>query len=169
MAKTEVSFKDTFNKMEEDFKGNIKFVNGLGLITYDNKMWSFSPESFLERLIADWLGESFSPSNVKKYYEAYKIYNTIEVHELNRNKDRIAFTNGTFNIKSFKFEPDVWYKNDFTTTGFKFNYDETAECPTFNKYVDEVMQGDVELKSIIGEILGYCLLDDCRYERAFIL
>ena len=37
MAKTEVSFKDTFNKMEEDFKGSIKFVNGLGLITYDNK------------------------------------------------------------------------------------------------------------------------------------
>ena len=169
MAKIDLSFKDTFNKMEEDFNGNYKFVNGLGLIKYDGKVWNFISDNILERIIADWLGDNFSPSNVKKYFEAYKMYNSIEVYDLNKNKNHIAFTNGTFNIKSFKFEQDKWYKDEYTTTGFKFDYDEKAECPTFNKYLDEVMLGDKELQAIIGEILGYCLLDDCRYERAFIL
>lgn len=169
MAKIDIRFKDTFNKMEEDFNGDFKFVNGLGLINFDGKMWNFVSDNFLERNIADWLGDDFSPSNVKKYYEAYKMYNTIDVYELNKNKSIIPFTNGTFNIKTFTFEENKWYKNNYTTTGFKFDYDEKAECPTFNKYLDEVMKGDKELQAIIGEILGYCLLDDCRYERAFIL
>lgn len=169
MAKIDLSFKDTFNKMEEFFNGNYKFVNGLGLIKYDGKMWNFVSDNFLERKIADWLGDDFSPYNVKKYYEAYKMYNTIDVDKINKNKNIIPFTNGTFNIKTFIFEENKWYKDNYTTTGFKFDYNEKAECPTFNKYLDEVMKGDEELKAIIGEILGYCLLDDCRYERAFIL
>lgn len=169
MDKKEISFRDLFNIMEEDFNGNFKFVNGLGIINFDGKMWNFVSDNFLERKIADWLGDEFSPSNVKKYYDAYKMYNTIDVYELNKDKNIIPFNNGTFNIKTFKFEKNKWYKENYTTTGFKFYYNKKAECPTFNKYLDEVMKGDEELKAIIGEILGYCLLDDCRYERAFIL
>lgn len=162
------AFRENFDDLTRELDNRFKYVEGMGWILYNLKVWKFVSDNTLEMIIAEWLAKEFTPINVKKFYDAYKIYNTIQVTELNKNKNRIVFENGTFDLSKFSFDK-TFYKYDFVTAFFNFDYDVNAKCPTFDKYLDEVMMQDESLKAIIKEMLGYCLLDDCRFEKAFIL
>jgi putative DNA primase/helicase len=48
-------------------------------------------------------------------------------------------------------------------------YDPQAKCPTFDKYLETTFPEDKEAIKVLEEILGYCLIPDTRFEKAFLL
>ena len=164
-----VTFKDLYNEFATKMDNNLKYIESYGWVKFNGKTWSMATLNELELLIADWLGDEFNPSAVKKFSEAFKMYNTLDISKLNRKHDKIVFTNGTYNIDTFTFERDKFYKWDMVTNSFGFEYDETAKCDLYVKYLNETFLQEQELNDIINEMMGYCLLNDCRYEKAFVM
>jgi P4 family phage/plasmid primase-like protien len=51
-----------------------------------------------------------------------------------------------------------------------YSYDPTAKAPKFEKFLDEIMQGDEPSKNLLLEFSGYCLSgDECWLQKALIL
>lgn len=163
-----VTFKDLYNDLDSKINKNLKYVNDYGWFKWTGKLWIATSPNELELYIADWLGDEFNPSSVRKFYDSFKLYNILNIDFLNNNKNRIAFKNGTFNIEDFTFEENKWYKENYNTTGFLFDYDINAKCDLYLKYLNETFSNEQELVDIVNEMMGYCLLSDCRYEKAFV-
>jgi putative DNA primase/helicase len=49
-----------------------------------------------------------------------------------------------------------------------FEFDETATCPMFQKYLDEVLP-EKELQHIVAEFFGYVFTKGLKMEKALLL
>ena len=78
----------------------------------------------------------------------------------------IAVQNGILNI--FTGELTSFSKNNFIINALNVKYDETAKCPEFLRFLSEVLP-DLKDQMVIQEFFGYCLFQDCRYEKALML
>lgn len=81
---------------------------------------------------------------------------------------RLNMKNGVLNIDTMELE-----KHD-KRFGFKsvltFDYDPSAECPTFHKMLEGVTCGDKTLQANLLEYMGYCLSnDDPRADKILVL
>ena len=62
-----------------------------------------------------------------------------------------------------------WDPNYRTTIAFnRFDYDPEAECPYFEQYLSEWLP-DEDLRKVVQEYLGYCLIPDTSYRKALYL
>lgn len=94
-----------------------------------------------------------------------KIYT--QINELNPNPYIINVKNGLLDVINNKLMPhDEKY---LSTIQFNVKYDPEAKCPLFIKYLNEVLEGDVEQITLIQEILGYLLVPITSAQRTFVL
>lgn len=76
--------------------------------------------------------------------------------------------NGTFEIsKDFQTLREFRAK-DFLTYQLPFEIDQTATCPMFQKYLDEVLP-EKELQYIVAEFFGYVFTKGLKMEKAMLL
>lgn len=68
------------------------------------------------------------------------------------------FQNGVLDLKTMEFSPSS------PKLGFRYvlgyDYDPTAKCPTFDKFLREVLNNDQDLMSIVCEFVGYAMSND---------
>jgi len=105
----------------------------------------------------------------KKHYveetEAY-IRNTTYINVNKLNHDWINLKNGLLNpiTKEFKqHTPDI-----FCLHQLDIIYNSDAQCPEFEKQLKIKCPEDIKFKTV-QEMFGYCLSEDQRYEKAFLL
>ncbi len=55
----------------------------------------------------------------------------------------------------------------FETVQLPVEYDPTAQCPAFDRYLDTTLDADVI--PLVEEIMGYCTIPDTRFEKAVML
>ena len=99
-----------------------------------------------------------------------KAVNIDEIKERNNEKRIINLLNGTLIISkrgkvSFKDRHD---KKDGSTNILKFNYDEKATCPKWEKFLNRVLPNKEEQESLM-QYIGYCLLPTHAYETFLLL
>ena len=77
----------------------------------------------------------------------------------------IRFSNGTYDINT-----DSWVEtSDIVPIVFPTRYISTAYNEVVDKTLDKIACYDPEVRSNIEEMIGYCLLRDCRLRKGFIL
>lgn len=95
-----------------------------------------------------------------------------ELKTFNQNNARLNLKNGVLNLNTYKMEPHS--KEDFSTIQLNVIYDDTAECPRFLQFLNEVLIAedgtpDREAQCLVQEFVGYCLTADTRFEKALML
>ncbi len=75
--------------------------------------------------------------------------------------------NGTYDLKNGYFRAHS--PNDLMSKMSNVFYDENAESPIFEKFLNDVMNGDGEKKRYLLSALGYALTGDASQECMFIL
>jgi putative DNA primase/helicase len=80
----------------------------------------------------------------------------------------INLKNGVFNIDKSTMEP---HSSEF---GFRYElpygYDESAKCPRFKKFLEEITLGRKDMERVLIEFMGYSLANGlCLAEKALIL
>jgi len=120
----------------------------LGVDQFISKHYTFKQELFKQFLSSAFLNEA----------------------EEKVNGVKVNLLNGTFVIT-----PDSQYltsfdRKDFLTHQLPFSYDEYADCPQFDKYLDRVLP-DKEQQKVIAEYLGYVFISQkvLKLEKALIL
>ena len=79
----------------------------------------------------------------------------------------ICFSNGVFDVKE-----NEWI-DDTDRYGFinpiPHRYNELAYSEVVDKTLNKIACGDKDIRANIEEMIGYCLLGDCRFRKGFIL
>lgn len=80
----------------------------------------------------------------------------------------INLQNGTFEITKRIQSLRKFAPGDFLTYQLPFEFDENVTCPTFQKYLDEVLP-EIELQNLIAEFFGYVFTKGLKMEKALLL
>ena len=78
-----------------------------------------------------------------------------------------VFTNGTLELNTGILRENR--ANDYMTWAHDFPYDVNATCPSYDKFIREVACDEPSRMALLDDIAAYCLYDDCRLQKFFIL
>lgn len=79
----------------------------------------------------------------------------IETKKLDQNIWLLNCLNGTINLKSGTIQPHRY--DDYITKIVNIEFDPSATCPEFMKFISQILDNDVELISYMQRWFGYCL------------
>lgn len=113
---------------------------------YDNTMWTTSYEN---KYIAALVG-------------LVPIDESIHVG----NSNIINFKNGIFDLDTNGFYSHS--PNYYSLVQLDYEFDATAKCPQFEKFLKEIFDNDAERVLLIKQMLGNLLLRDIKIHKAFI-
>jgi putative DNA primase/helicase len=145
---------------------------------YNGCYWSKSYETEIKNFLGDYakkLGLGHLYANYFRFKEdLYKQFassaSNINFLKKERNTILLNLRNGTLEVNNGKFNLREFRKADFLTYQLKFDYDQEATSPIFNKFLDEVLP-DKELQQIISEYFGSIFIPDelSKVEKALFL
>ncbi len=87
--------------------------------------------------------------------------------DFDKNLDFFNCQNGTLNLKTFEFKPHN--ADDLLSKISNVIYEPSAKSEEWEKFINEVMQGDTDKITYLKKILGYSLTADTNLEACFIL
>ena len=87
--------------------------------------------------------------------------------DFDKNLDLFNCQNGTLNLKTFDFTPHN--SDDLLSKISNVIYEPFAKSEEWEKFINEVMQGDTDKTEYLQKILGYSLTADTNLETCFIL
>ncbi|MEL7610614.1 MAG: phage/plasmid primase, P4 family [Bacillota bacterium] len=91
----------------------------------------------------------------------------VEIGQFDKNPYLFNCLNGTLNLETGELLPHR--AADMLSKTSNVNYVPGACCPRWERFVDEVMQGDSAKAAFLQKALGYALTGDTKHECFFIL
>jgi putative DNA primase/helicase len=81
-------------------------------------------------------------------------------------RELVAVQNGLLHVptrKLLEHTPKFWSPNLL-----EFGYDPKAKAPRFEQFLDEIFPGDSEAQGALLEMIGLCMTDETKYQKAFM-
>lgn len=105
---------------------------------------------------------------IEEYYTAaYKTTDDFDLGSHQRDlRDYIVVNNGMVEWQTGELIP--WDPEVKTTISFDLDYEPTATCPNFEKYLQDWLP-DESVRKVMQEYLGYCLIPNTNYRKAMFL
>lgn len=88
-----------------------------------------------------------------------------EADQMDSQKHLVNIANGMLDINSFELLPHS--PEYLSTIQIPVKYDPAAKCERFEKFVNEIMDGDTEKERVLQEIVGYLLTAEIMIHKAF--
>jgi putative DNA primase/helicase len=82
-------------------------------------------------------------------------------------RDWVVFRNGVVNVTTCEVRPlthRLW-----AHSGLEFDWDNDAECPVWDRFLEDLFPGDPESQEFLEEFIGYCMTGDTKFEKAAML
>ncbi len=134
-----------------------KYLQGAGSMAFNIR------PGFVKAVIGNLMGYCFVDANINQ---------RTFISDPNRDGELLPFRNGILDLKAYIDNPGtplISLTDDFfTVVSVPYDYDPTACCTAFPKFLDDILP-NAELQMILQEMYGYCLTDDLRYHKMFIL
>jgi putative DNA primase/helicase len=130
----------------------------------ENGVYELFAEAHIQQEVRKKLGKHLT---INRHREIEHFIKSSTIKDLPRPpEDLIVIQNGVLNVKTGQLEP-------FNPEYFMFNalpvkYDTNADCPKFKTFLSEVIPSPENIK-VLQEFLGYCLLRNCKFEKAMML
>ncbi len=141
----------------------------------DVGVWKSIPDRLLkqivQRVIED-TGEGVYRGLVDGVTEIAKSETFRPEHRWNQNRDVINFKNGELHWMVTGWELKIFVREHYLTTQIPHNYNPSATCPRFLRFLDEIFDGDADSKQkkqALLEMMGYSLTTNTAFERFALL
>jgi P4 family phage/plasmid primase-like protien len=137
-----------------------KSIMASGVVfAWDGKKYDLQPYPKLQGFSTEHFNPKPSLSSTKEFAGLLGITNLVPAEFFGADlTGYINFQNGVLNVKTKELLPHA------ATRGFRYvlpyAYDPTAKAPRFEQFLDEVVDGDQELRAVLEEFGGYCLSGD---------
>ena len=82
-------------------------------------------------------------------------------------KHKLCLANGTLNLRTGELEPHS--PDNQLLARLDFDWDDSEECPIFDKFINETFDGDQEIIDCVIEYFGYCLIPDNSFQKVLFL
>ena len=93
--------------------------------------------------------------------DLYKVVNNFNMLDI------INLENGVLDTNTLTLSPHS--HEYYSTIKLPIEYNASATCQRFRQFIREITNNDVELASVIQEMVGYCLCHNTKAEKAFFL
>jgi len=91
----------------------------------------------------------------------------ISAEKFDKNTSLFNCQNGTLNLKTFEFHEHC--AEDYITRIANVIYNPDAKSIAWNKFMSEIMCGDIEKMKYLQKVVGYAISGECNQEKMFIL
>ena len=86
--------------------------------------------------------------------------------KMNPHPELIGVQNGVLNVITKELKPYDQCKDLYVTVKIPTKYDKNMQCPKITQFLNEIL--DTPNRNLAQEFIGYCLLLDHRYKKAYI-
>lgn len=130
--------------------------------TYQNGFYQYGENAVLKEII------NLFPESTKRQREEVMDYIRIQNHVDHPDRDEytINIKNGRFNLKTMELEPHTPDVVDFQQVNA--TYDPSVYFEPLDNMLWKVFCGDYQLYKLFEEIMGYCLVKHCRFQKIMI-
>lgn len=135
---------------------------------YKDGIWTSIKEKYFLKVISDYFIDfnDLSIREKKEMLENYKITNFISLDKFNNTKF-LNMKNGMLDTYINKLIPhDPKY---YSTNQIGYDYIEDAECPLWEKTLNEIFENDPIRVGLLQEFFGYCLTPENNQKKALLL
>lgn len=150
-------------------KYTLLFHEKTGFYEYQNDgIWHSKTETAIAAHVMDYLGHTAKNRQITAVVSHMEkaVNSDIPVEQFNK-KSLLVFKNGTFDVNSGRLLDHS--ELDYSTVLLDYDFDESAQCPMWLKFIDDVTAGDKGRAAVLQEYAGYVLCPDCRFAKALIL
>lgn len=143
----------------------LKYFEALGFYEYSDGIWRRRGDSEIKRYIADAFGRYRTGSRVGSVFNLLKGQCT-STEELDR-KAVFCFRNGTLELVSGAFREHR--EADLCSIQADYDYDAEAYSARWIQFVEEVCEADERKQTLLQEVAGYVLFNNCELQKCFFL
>lgn len=157
-------------RIADEYGHAIKFVNDMGWLIWDGKRWKIDNRKEIYRIAAKVLRGLYKSEDEGEQKWA-KMCERLNVHknslsflmslvpgdreEFDRHKYLFNVANGIVDLKTGKLQPHDRELGITKITNIMF--DESAKCPEWLSFLEQIFQGDKELIEYMQRLIGYSL------------
>ena len=134
----------------------------------DKGYWQPIHSKYVEKVAMEMLGDEAKSgrlSDIRKLVETACVI--APGRDFNENNGFVNLHNGMLNIATRELQPHD--KDYLSTIQLKAKYNSQSTCPRWEKFLEEVLDEDVELIDLVQEFMGYSLVPDTRFEKALLM
>ena len=166
-----LSFIDESGKFVHSELGK-ELIKEYNIITVNNRMYVYKDGYYQEdsRIIEQRMIQYYPNIKTQQRNEVLQ-YIKITTHLVTDTIERNPYI---INLKNTRLNIQTGEILDFTPDAIEFEripiiYSELAYSSDIDKLFNRVFEEDVESIHLIEEMLGYCLIKHCKYEKGFLL
>jgi putative DNA primase/helicase len=123
--------------------------------------------NFALRIGCDPIGFGIFTAREKLVKQFYSIYSG-QPADNKPNQTLLNFRNGTLEISGANEKMRDFDQSDYLTYQLPFEYDQTATCPIFDKYLERVLPEESS-RIVLAEFLGWIFLRELKLEKVLVL
>ncbi|MBQ6772559.1 MAG: toprim domain-containing protein [Synergistaceae bacterium] len=144
----------------------IKYSEGESFYIYDRAgYWKSYTDNAVKNIIAQALGVYANGGRLSTILSYLKAKTTTK--ELFNRQNVFNFPNGVLDLESGELkEHSAIY---LSSIQMNYSYKPDADCPKWEKFIYEIMDGDEAKMDLIQEMAGYVLFPDLRLQKCFVL
>ena len=155
--------KDFIN---EFYPNGLVYLNNT-FLAYESGYWSkLSEFGDIRFNITKYLSYSAKTKDVNELLKMLKLTCFVKSSEFKPDMNYICFLNGVLDLKCFELK--AHNPHFHLMSGRNVEWDENAKAPTFEKYLQDIFQGDVDSEQkiqFVCEWMGLCLVPDTSFEK----
>jgi putative DNA primase/helicase len=142
-------------------KYDLRYASGQ-LYAYQDGVFRPEGEDLVRQAAQELLGEKSNETRKREAAEYVKTSVTVDIpapdlQYINTRNGRLHWRTGELVAHSPEF---------FDVIQVPVEYDRGASCPEFGRFLETTL--DAEVIPLVEEIMGYCLIPDTRFEKAFV-
>ena len=161
------NYEDLMRWYEEQHPFVSSEDNGM-IYTYNGKAWEPTHRTPIHAFAEHHFNPKPSSMMCREFEQKIKRNNTVPQHFFNKPQ-MVNFANGTLHLENSSFVDHD--KEDGFKYVLPFEYDPAAECPRFDKFMEEVTLNDKDLEMVLLEYMGYslCAIDPAIGQKGLVL
>ncbi|NEO34366.1 MAG: hypothetical protein F6K36_28990, partial [Symploca sp. SIO3C6] len=141
-----------------------RFRAGMGWYFWQGDCWSLRSDCEFESSLIEffdqqqWLGTKGLDTLIRQLRSRLLVY-----EKFWNPKSKLTFSNGTLNLNTNEFASHC--RDDFITQVLPYEYDTTAVCPQWQKFLLEAVGGDTEAVELLRAFIKWILLPKDRSKK----
>ena len=142
------------------------YIPAVGFYEYDGGVWSRLSDEQVQSYADRTLGEFSTYQRVKSITGLLKT-RAQRSDIVFDSRPVWNFVNGTLELETGTFRDHN--PNDYCSVQSRYPYNPDATYHAWARFINDVTAGDPRAAEILQLIPGYVLMQDCKYEKAFVL
>lgn len=142
------------------------YITSVGFYEYDGGVWTRLSDEAIQAYVDRALGEFSSYQRIRAVTGLLKTRALRDKIQFNA-KPVWNFINGTLELDTGNFRDHN--PNDFCSFQASYPYNPEATYSALSRFINDITAGDPRAAELLQLIPGYALMQDCRYEKIFVL